>query len=1154
MHDSKLLLTVSVCVLAFGLINCADPSAEYLPPAQEVTAVLSDDGYRYKAVKRLKFRHRRDVSELNSEYLPPAQEQEVSVEQDIAQAPVAAPEPAHELASDGYRYKTVKRYRYRIRRDVSELNNEYLPPNQEQVAEVVQEAAPAPEVEPAHELAADGYRYKTVKRYRFRHRRDVSELNNEYLPPNQEVSQEYIPPAQEAAPAPIAAPEPAPAHELAADGYRYKAVKRYRFRHRRDVSELNNEYLPPNQEQVAEVVQEAAPAPEVEPAHELAADGYRYKTVKRYRFRHRRDVSELNNEYLPPNQEVSQEYIPPVQEAAPAPIAAPEPAPAHELASDGYRYKAVKRYRFRHRRDVSELNNEYLPPNQEQVAEVVQEAAPAPEVEPAHELAADGYRYKTVKRYRFRHRRDVSELNNEYLPPNQEVSQEYIPPAQEAAPAPIAAPEPAPAHELASDGYRYKAVKRYRFRHRRDVSELNNEYLPPNQEQVAEVVQEAAPAPEVEPAHELAADGYRYKTVKRYRFRHRRDVSELNNEYLPPNQEVSQEYIPPAQEAAPAPIAAPEPAPAHELAADGYRYKAVKRYRFRHRRDVSELSNEYLPPNQEVSQEYLPPAQEAAPAPVAAPEPAPAHELGSDGYRYKSLRRRLLVALSLCALAFGFISCGEPSGEYLPPNQEVSQEYLPPAQEAGPVPEPAHELANDGYRYKAVKRYRFRHRRDVSELNNEYLPPNQEVSQEYLPPVQGAAPEAAPAHELASDGYRYKAVKRYRFRHRRDVSELNNEYLPPNQEPVAQVVQEAAPAVEVEPAHELAADGYRYKTVKRYRFRHRRDVSELNNEYLPPTQEVSQEYLPPVQGAAPEAAPAHELASDGYRYKAVKRYRFRHRRDVSELNNEYLPPNQEPVAPVVQEAAPEAEPAHELAADGYRYKTVKRYRFRHRRDVSELNNEYLPPTQEVSQEYLPPVQGPAPEAAPAHELASDGYRYKAVKRYRFRHRRDVSELNNEYLPPTQEVSQEYLPPVQGPAPEAAPAHELASDGYRYKAVKRYRFRHRRDVSELNNEYLPPNQEPVAQVVQEAAPAPEVEPAHELAADGYRYKTVKRYRFRHRRDVSELNNEYLPPNQEVSQEYLPPAQEAVSEPEPAHSLGNDGYRYRSIRRKVFRRRY
>src|SRR5512144_1357444 len=83
------------------------------------------------------------------------------------------------------------------------------------------------------------------------------------------------------------------------------------------------------------------------------------------------------------------------------------------------------------------------------------------------------------------------------------------------------------------------------------------------------------------------------------------------------------------------------------------------------------------------------------------------------------------------------------------------------------------------------------------------------------------------------------------------------------------------------------------------------DVSHLpSNEYLPPVQEAApvaaptNEYLPPVAAVPVEAAPAHELADDGYRYKTNRRVVYRrNRRDVSHLpSNEYLPP--------VQEAAP----------------------------------------------------------------------------------------------------------------------------------------------------------------------------------------------------------------------------------------------------------
>ncbi|KAH8302711.1 hypothetical protein KR044_009895, partial [Drosophila immigrans] len=356
---------------------------------------------------------------------------------------------------------------------------------------------------------------------------------------------------------------------------------------------------------------------------------------------------------------------------------------------------------------------------------------------------------------------------------------------------------------------------------------------------------------------------------------------------------------------------------------------------------------------------------------------------------------------------------------------------------------------------------------DVSHLpSNEYLPPAQEIQTVAAPSNEYLAPEADYTGEqgsLSADGYRYKTQRRVVLRrHRRDVSHLpSNEYLPPAQEEVQTI---AAPsneylAPEADYAGEqgsLAADGYRYKTHRRVVLRrHRRDVSHLpSNEYLPPQQVAAPtvEYLPPQQVAAP--APIQIAA-----------------------------PIQAAPAPV-EYAAPveEAAPAHELADDGYRYKTHRRVVVRrNRRDVSHLpSNEYLPPQQVAVQaptnEYLPPQQvaAPAPiqaapieyapveEAAPAHELADDGYRYKTHRRVVLRrHRRDVSHLpSNEYLPPQSAApSAEYLPPVQvaapapiqiaapiqaAPAPveyaapveEAAPAHELADDGYRYKTHRR----------------------------------------------------------------------------------------------------------------------
>ncbi|XP_073841594.1 uncharacterized protein [Musca autumnalis] len=242
--------------------------------------------------------------------------------------------------------------------------------------------------------------------------------------------------------------------------------------------------------------------------------------------------------------------------------------------------------------------------------------------------------------------------------------------------------------------------------------------------------------------------------------------------------------------------------------------------------------------------------------------------------------------------------------------EEPSQEYLPPAEEAD-----AAKLAEDGYRYKTVRKLKFRarHRRDVSQ---EYLPPANEPSVEYLPPADAADTK------VADDGYRYKTVRtlKFRSRHRRDVSQ---EYLPPVNEPSVEYL----PPVEAADT-KVADDGYRYKTVRKLKLRHRqrRDVSEI--------EQPSGEYLPPVEvELAPELKTI--LGDDGYRYKTVKRFKVRrHRReaesDAAAADNTsaaYLPPAEEMTADA--DMAAEAKTA-ELAEDGYRYKTLRKLKYRRR--------------------------------------------------------------------------------------------------------------------------------------------------------------------------------------------------------------------------------
>ncbi|XP_058983393.1 ice-structuring glycoprotein-like [Musca domestica] len=737
------------------------------------------------------------------------------------------------------------------------------------------------------------------------------------------------------------------------------------------------------------------------------------------------------------------------------------------------------------------------------------------------------------------------------------------------------------------------------------AQQVSNEYLPPHFDLGgASYSVSSVAAPEASyaaesydvgasaPAHTFSeADGYRYKTHRRRVYktarRHRRDVS---TEYLPPAaSSVSTEYLPPAASAPAASYAAPAAsyesydvgasAPAHSFSeADGYRYKTQRRRVYktarRHRRDVS---TEYLPPAASAPVASYE-SYEAAPAAsyesydVAAS--APAHSFSeADGYRYKTHRRRVFKTARRHRR--------DVSTEYLPPAASaVSTEYLPPAASAPAVSyaapaasyetydvgasAPAHSFSEaDGYRYKTHRRRVFktarRHRRDVS---TEYLPPAASApvaSYESYETAPAASYESydvaasAPAHSFSeADGYRYKTHRRRVFktarRHRKlfivfalvaaAAAQLSNEYLPPNVGAASApaVSYSAAPAASYESYETAAAPAASYESY-----------------------EVA------------AAAPAHTFSeADGYRYKTHRRRVFktarRHRRDVS---TEYLPPAAS--APAVSYAAPAASyesyetaaapaasyesyevaaaaPAHSFSeADGYRYKTHRRRVFktarRHRRDVS---TEYLPPAASS-----PAVSYAAP-AAPAASYES--YETAAA-------------------PAASYESYEVA--------AAAPAHSFSeTDGYRYKTHRRRVFktarRHRRDVS---TEYLPPAAS--APAVSYAAPAASYEsyeaaaapaasyesyevaaaaPAHSFSeADGYRYKTHRRRVFktarRHRRDVSA---EYLPPlaSNSVSTYEAPAAYESyeVEASAPAHSYSDaEGYRYRTQRRRVFRRR-
>nr|XP_036670342.1 uncharacterized protein LOC118877192 [Drosophila suzukii] len=219
---------LTICLVAFAAAQSADPaaalepSAEYLPPVGEVEAAqLSDAGYKYKTVRRLKLRHRREVP--SQEYLPPVDN---APSQEYLPPVDAAAIGDTKVASDGYKYKTVRKLKFRARhrRDVSEIaepSNEYLPPVEVQLA---------PELKTI--LGDDGYKYKTVRRLKLRRHRREAASEEAAADADAAPKGEYLPPAEAAAPTeaePKAAEE---GTELAKDGYRYKVVRRLRYRYR----------------------------------------------------------------------------------------------------------------------------------------------------------------------------------------------------------------------------------------------------------------------------------------------------------------------------------------------------------------------------------------------------------------------------------------------------------------------------------------------------------------------------------------------------------------------------------------------------------------------------------------------------------------------------------------------------------------------------------------------------------------------------------------------------------------------------------------------------------------------------------------------------------------------------------------------------------
>ncbi|XP_037824477.1 fibrous sheath CABYR-binding protein-like [Lucilia sericata] len=632
---------------------------------------------------------------------------------------------------EGYKYKTVRRLKYRLRRDVSQLDNDYLPP-----------------VEESQE--------KSTK--------DVSEIANEYLPPAEEETTEANVEVK-------SVEEPEESAVLGENGYEYRTVRRLKYRQRRDVSEIANEYLPPAEEENTEAAAELKSVEEPEDSAVLGDNGYEYKTVRRLKYRQRRDVSEIANEYSPPAEEETTEAVAELKSVE-------EPEDSALLGDNGYEYRTVRRLKYRQRRDVSEIANEYLPPAEEETTEAVAESKSVEEPEDSAVLGDNGYEYKTVRRLKYRQRRDVSEIANEYLPPAEEET-------TEAAAELKSVEEPQDSAVLGDNGYEYRTVRRLKYRQRRDVSEIANEYLPPAEKETTEAVAELKTVEESEDSAVLGDNGYEYRTVRRLKYRQRRDVSEISNEYLPPAEEETTEAVAELN-------SVEEPEDSALLGDNGYEYRTVHRLKYRQRRDVSEIANEYLPPVEEETTETVP--------------------------ELKSLEE----------------------------------------------PEDSALLGDNGYEYRTVRRLKYRQRRDVSEIANEYLPPAEEETTEAVAELKSVE-EPKDSAVLGDNGYEYRTVRRLKYRQRRDVSEIANEYLPPAEEETTKAVAELKSVEEPEETAALGDNGYEYRTVRRLKYRQRRDVSEIANEYLPPAVEAI---------TAGQSEDSTVLGENGYEYKTVRRLKY----------------------------------------------------------------------------------------------------------------------------------------------------------------------------------------------------------------------------------------------------------------------------------------
>lgn len=273
----------------------AEPKNEYLPPTAEETneaevatelpveeaevqdtAVLGNDGYEYKTVKRVVVRSRRDVSHLSLNYLPPLEMAKPSNEY----LPPAASEEEHQEEAmpseeNSQPDETKQAEEVEMATEAPEPSKEYLPPAQET----------KPEAEEMTISETPNKEYLPPAKEEEKEKEPASEEVNEEKP-NEEISnEEAVTDAPlEDAPAEVkeATPEAPIDNEetafFAEDGYHYKQPSEVPMELMTIEQEpaSNPETLAPLEEGVVE-----AEGPENGESAVLAEDGYHYRVIKR---------------------------------------------------------------------------------------------------------------------------------------------------------------------------------------------------------------------------------------------------------------------------------------------------------------------------------------------------------------------------------------------------------------------------------------------------------------------------------------------------------------------------------------------------------------------------------------------------------------------------------------------------------------------------------------------------------------------------------------------------------------------------------------------------------------------------------------------------------------------------------------------------------